>query len=73
MEKIGRVILAAVFAALISGAACYMWGRSSGRTEMVVEAVTNSYGHYKIINDLGQTVFEWGPPPPGSPTIPTKK
>lgn len=73
MEKIGRIVLAVVLAALAAGTSCYFLGKSAGRTEMVVEAVNNNYGHYKIVNDLGHTQFEWGPPAPGTPTIPPKK
>jgi len=73
MEKIGRVILAVIITALIAGVSCYYVGKSAGRTEMVVEAVGNNYGHYKILNDLGVTQFEWGPPPAGYPLVPPKK
>lgn len=73
MEKIGRFIVVAVVAALAAGISCYYAGKSAGRTEMTVEAVTNNYGHYKIVNDLGHTQFEWGPPAPGSPIVPPSK
>jgi hypothetical protein len=73
MEKIGRVILGVILAALAAGISCYYLGKSAGRTEMVVEAVGNNYGHYKITNDLGVTQFEWGPAPAGYPLVPPPK
>lgn len=72
MQKIGRVITAVIVAMVLSGLLWYHVGRYRGRTEMVIEAVANNYGHYKILNDLGETRFEWGPAPAGYPVIPKK-
>lgn len=63
MQKIGRyvivtfvLVLAAFFGGLFSG-------RASGRKEMMTEAVKQNHGHYRIVDDIGSTVFEWGAGP----------
>lgn len=47
-------LIVAVFGNLI-----YRIGRSIGVQDMEAKAVRAGYGYYKIINDYGQTVFEW--------------
>lgn len=70
MEKIGRVVVAVVVAAMVGLLAGWYAGKSAGRTEMIVEAVKNNHGHYKITDELGRTVFEWGAH--GTPVAPQK-
>ncbi len=69
MEKIGRVVTAAVLC-LVVGFFVGAWlGTSRGRTEMMIEAVKQNHGHYKIVDELGRTQFEWGQ----GPAIPIQK
>lgn len=70
MEKIGRMVAAIVLAALVAGVAMWYSGKAAGRTEVQVEAVKNSHGHYKIVDELGHTQFEWGPGGPGTAIVP---
>ncbi len=72
MEKIGRLVFAVVVAAAVAFGAGWLLGKSNGRQEMMIEAVGNNYGHYRLTNDMGHTVFEWGPPPASYPG-PAKK
>ena len=73
MEKIGRIIATGVLSLGVGfGVGCWI-GSSKGRTDMTIEAVKNNFGHYRIINELGHTQFQWGPPPPGSTTAPAPK
>ncbi len=69
MEKIGRVVATAILCLGI-GLAFGCWlGFSKGRTDMMIEAVKQNHGHYKIVDELGRTQFEWGQ----GPAIPIQK
>jgi hypothetical protein len=61
---------AAVDFSLVAGVAMWYSGKAAGRTEVQVEAVKNSHGHYKIVDELGHTQFEWGPGAPGTAILP---
>lgn len=60
MQKIGRYLIVTV--ALVVGALFvgFFWGRASGRLEIITQAVKENHGHYRITDDVGSTVFEWG-------------
>jgi hypothetical protein len=72
VEKIGRLVFAVVLAAAVGFSVGWLLGKSDGKKEMMVEAVGNNYGHYRLLNDLGHTQFEWGPPPAAYPAPPKK-
>lgn len=63
MQKIGRYVI--VMLALVTAAGTVGWyqGRSSGRLEIMTQAVKEGHGHYKIVDNVGSTVFEWGSVP----------
>lgn len=63
MQKIGRYFIVSLVLVLVSGSAGWFWGRASGRLEIRTEAVKENHGHYKIVDHIGSTVFEWGPAP----------
>lgn len=63
MQKIGRTVivtLAVVIGAFMGG---WFWGRASGRLEIMTQAVKENHGHYRIVDNVGSTVFEWGAGP----------
>lgn len=61
MQKIGRYVIVTLLLVTISAALSWSFGRASGRKEMMTEAVKQNHGHYRITDDVGSTVFEWGP------------
>lgn len=63
MEKIGRVVTAAVLGLLIGFTAGWFLGKGEGQRQMTVEAVKQNHGHYRIVDELGHTQFEWGTGP----------
>lgn len=63
MEKIGRIVAAIILALVVGGLVGWFSGKSAGHKEMIVEAVKNNHGHYKIVDENGGTIFEWGPGP----------
>lgn len=72
MDKIGigRLITVSLVIGMCAFLGGFFYGKSTGRKEMVVEAVKQNHGHYKIVDEQGGTMFEWGPAPAGAPAIP---
>lgn len=63
MQKIGRYVLMTLLLIILSTAVAWSLGRSSGRREIMIEAVKENHGHYRIVDNVGSTVFEWGSVP----------
>lgn len=60
MQKIGRYVIVTVALVVIAGLVGWSLGRASGRLEIITQAVKENHGHYRITDDVGSTVFEWG-------------
>lgn len=67
MHKIGRYVIATLLGVSMASGLAWSLGRSAGRREMMVEAVKENHGHYKIVDNVGSTVFEWGAAPGPAP------
>ncbi len=61
MQKLGRYVIFTLILVVTAAGVGWKLGRASGRQEMMVEAVKENHGHYRIADNLGSTVFEWGP------------
>lgn len=72
MQKPGRYIAIALLLVALAGGIGWRAGRACGRQEMMVEAVQQNHGHYRITDSLGTTVFEWGPGQAPSPAAAPK-
>jgi pyrrolidone-carboxylate peptidase len=63
MQKVGRYVLVTLVLVAVAAVLGWKLGRASGRQEMMVEAVQQNHGHYRITDPVGNTSFEWGPGP----------
>lgn len=61
MQKVGRYVLGTLLLVVLAASLAWSLGRGAGRREMMIEAVKANHGHYKIVDQVGSTVFEWGP------------
>lgn len=61
MQKIGRYVIITLAVVAVASCGGWYWGRASGRLEIMTQAVKEGHGHYKIVDNVGSTVFEWGP------------
>jgi pyrrolidone-carboxylate peptidase len=66
-QKIGRYIILTLAALAVGFGTGWFWGHASGRQEMTLEAVKQNHGHYRIMDEMGHTVFEWGAGPQAPP------
>lgn len=67
VHKIGRYVIFALVMFVSCGMVGWFWGKAVGRKEMMTEAVKQNHGHYRITDEIGSTVFEWGPGPALAP------
>jgi pyrrolidone-carboxylate peptidase len=60
VQKIGRYVIVTLLLIVLTAAVAWSVGRSAGRRELMIEAVKENHGHYRIVDNVGSTVFEWG-------------
>lgn len=63
MQKIGRYVIVSLVLVMAAFFFGWFWGRASGRLEIMTQAVKENHGHYRIVDNVGSTVFEWGAVP----------
>lgn len=60
-KKFGFLLMAFLFGLLIAAIPAFYMGYSRGKIAVQVEAVGSNHGRYKIMDNLGNTEFEWVP------------
>lgn len=60
-KKFGFLLVAFLFGILIGGVPAFYMGYSRGKISVQVEAVGAGHARYKIMDNLGNTEFEWVP------------
>lgn len=68
MPKPGWLGIFLLAGLLLGGAAGWFVGFSKGRMAVRVEAVKTGHARYKVVDELGNTEFEWLPLPPAAAT-----
>jgi len=61
-ESIGFIVLG-LAGILVAGPLGWLLGNQKGRTDTRVEAVKAGHARHVIVDDLGNTKFEWMPDP----------
>lgn len=60
-KKFGFLLIAFLFGILVSAVPAFYMGYSRGKIAVQVEAVGAGHARHKIIDNLGNTEFEWVP------------
>lgn len=59
MPKVGWLGVFLLIGVLIGGCIGWFLGRDKGRQAVRVEAVKTGHARYKVVDELGNTEFEW--------------